>query len=87
MTRAVARICLGLQDTVVFHGAGIDDWAPLVVYDPGFFRPGEVDLLIGDATKAHETLGWEPKVGFRQLIETVVDADLQAERPPHHRSP
>jgi GDPmannose 4,6-dehydratase len=72
---------------VAFHRAGIDDWVPLVVQEPRFFRPAEVDLLIGDATKARETLGWEPKVGFQQLIETMVDADLQAERTPHHRTP
>ena len=110
VTRAVARISLGLQDTVALGNLDTrrdwgfaadyvdamwqmlqqpepDDWAPLVVQDPRFFRPAEVDLLIGDATKARETLGWEPRVGFKQLIETMVNADLEAERTPHHRTP
>ena len=42
-------------------------------------RPAEVDLLIADASKAREKLGWEPKVSFKELIEMMVDADLAAE--------
>jgi GDPmannose 4,6-dehydratase len=49
--------------------------------DPRFFRPAEVDLLIGDASKAKRVLGWQPKVKFEQLAEMMVDADLElAER-------
>jgi GDPmannose 4,6-dehydratase len=52
-----------------------------VVVDPQYFRPAEVDLLLGDARKAEEKLGWKPKVGFRQLVTMMVDADLElAER-------
>lgn len=48
----------------------------LVSIDPQFFRPAEVDLLLGDATKARQKLGWSPHVSFRQLVEMMVDADL-----------
>ncbi|OAA20965.1 GDP-mannose 4,6 dehydratase, partial [Frankia sp. EI5c] len=47
--------------------------------DPRFFRPAEVDVLVGDASKAREVLGWKPRVGFRELIEMMVDADLATE--------
>jgi GDPmannose 4,6-dehydratase len=53
------------------------DWNKYVVQDQRFFRPAEVDLLIGDASKAGRTLGWEPKTTFKQLIEQIVDSDLQ----------
>jgi GDPmannose 4,6-dehydratase len=129
VTRAVARIALGLQETVAlgnlearrdwgfagdyveamwlmlqqdtaddyvistgethsirelldvsFARVGISDWEKHVVQDPRFFRPAEVDLLIGDATYARERLGWKPRVEFRSLIEMMVDSDLEAER-------
>jgi GDPmannose 4,6-dehydratase len=54
------------------------DWKLYVEIDPRYFRPTEVDLLIGDATKAREKLGWEPKVTFKQLVRIMVDADLAA---------
>jgi GDPmannose 4,6-dehydratase len=53
------------------------DWRKYVVQDPAFIRPAEVDLLIGDASKAHRQLGWEPRVGFRELVHRMVDADLE----------
>ena len=114
VTRAVARISLGLQDTialgnlearrdwghaedyvkamwamlqqdepddyvvatgsthsirelldVAFARVGINDWDKYVSQDPRFFRPAEVDLLVGDPSKAREALGWSPEVGFR----------------------
>jgi GDPmannose 4,6-dehydratase len=46
--------------------------------DPHYFRPTEVDLLLGDATKAREQLGWTAKVGFRELVHLMVDADIRA---------
>ena len=52
------------------------DWKEYVEIDPRYFRPAEVDLLIGDATKAKEKLRWEPKVSFKQLVRIMVDADL-----------
>jgi GDPmannose 4,6-dehydratase len=61
---------------VAFHRIGISDWSSYVSYDKQYERPAEVDLLIGDASKAREVLGWEPSVDFRQLIEMMVDSDL-----------
>lgn len=60
---------------VAFARAGLD-WQKYVKLDPAFIRPAEVDLLLADATRAREQLGWTPTVGFRQLIEMMVDADL-----------
>ncbi|MCW2744395.1 MAG: GDP-mannose 4,6-dehydratase [Mycobacterium sp.] len=129
ITRAVARISLGVQDTVAlgnlearrdwgfagdyvdamwrmlqqdtpddyvvatgethsigelldiaFARAGIDDWSKHVVQDPRFFRPAEVDLLIGDAAKAKDKLGWTPTVDFPQLINMMVDNDVATEQ-------
>ena len=56
------------------------DWKRYVKIDENYYRPTEVDLLIGDASKAKRQLGWAPKVGFRELITMMVDADLAAER-------
>jgi GDPmannose 4,6-dehydratase len=61
-----------------FAAAGISDWSPYVEQDPRFFRPAEVDLLIGDASKARTVLGWEPKVGFLELVQMMVESDLAA---------
>ncbi|MDT3438300.1 MULTISPECIES: GDP-mannose 4,6-dehydratase [unclassified Pseudofrankia] len=129
VTRAVARIALGLQDSITlgnlesrrdwgfagdyvdamwrmlqqdepddyviatgethsirellqasFARVGIDDWEPYVKQDPRFFRPAEVDLLVGDPSKAMDKLGWKPTVTFTALIDMMVDADLALER-------
>lgn len=60
---------------VAFDHAGLN-WRDYVVIDPKFVRPAEVDLLLGDCTKAKENLGWELEVGFEQLIKMMVDSDL-----------
>jgi GDPmannose 4,6-dehydratase len=52
------------------------DWRDYVELDPKYLRPAEVDLLIGDASKAKRVLGWEPKVSFRELVRLMVDADV-----------
>ncbi len=52
------------------------DWEKYVVMDERFMRPAEVDLLIGDPAKAHQVLGWKPKMPFPELVHTMVDADL-----------
>jgi GDPmannose 4,6-dehydratase len=64
----------------VFSRLGLD-WSQHVEIDPRYFRPTEVDELCGDATKVRETLGWQPRVGFEELVAMMVDADLDlAER-------
>lgn len=129
ITRAVARIALGLQDTITlgnldarrdwgfagdyveamwlmlqqdeaddyvvatgavnsvrdlldiaFGRVGITDWSDRVLQDPRFFRPAEVELLIGDPAKARDKLGWEPKVDFPALVAMMVDHDLEEQR-------
>jgi GDPmannose 4,6-dehydratase len=57
------------------------DWEQYVVVDPRFYRPAEVDLLVGDPTKARTVLGWEPETSFERLVETMVQADLERLRP------
>ena len=52
------------------------DWEKYVVVDERFFRPAEVDLLVGDPSKAREVLGWKPKTTFDELVTGMVDADL-----------
>ncbi len=64
---------------LAFAEVGIDDWTPYVRQDPKFLRPAEVDLLIGDASKAKEQLGWEPEVSFPQLVKMMVEHDLEVE--------
>ena len=61
---------------VAFRCAGLD-WQQYVKIDPAFLRPAEVDLLVGDATKARTVLGWAPRVTFQGLVEMMVRADLE----------
>lgn len=65
---------------IAFAHVGISDWERYVYQDPQFLRPAEVDLLIGDSQKARDTLGWAPKVSFKQLVEMMVEADLEREK-------
>ncbi|HEX7041618.1 MAG TPA: GDP-mannose 4,6-dehydratase [Patescibacteria group bacterium] len=66
---------------LAFKAVGIDDWQKYVISDhPKHVRPAEVDLLIGDASKAKKVLGWEPKTKFNQLVEMMVKADLEREK-------
>jgi len=73
-THSVRELC-----QIAFSHAGLD-WQDHVVVDPALVRPAEVDLLIGDASKARRVLGWAGKHSFRQLIEMMVDADVAAVR-------
>ena len=70
-----------IEDLVqrAFAEVGIDNWADYVRQDPKFLRPAEVDLLIGDSTKARTVLGWEPEVDFPALVKMLVAHDLQRE--------
>ncbi len=71
-THSVRELC---QEAFGYLGL---DWERYVVSDPRFYRPAEVDLLVGDASKARRVLGWEPTVSFRELVRMMVDADLAA---------
>ncbi len=65
---------------VAFRIAGYDDWEPYVTHDTRFDRPAEVDLLMGDATKARTKLGWKPKVSFEELVRMMYESDLASEQ-------
>ncbi len=73
-THSVRELC-----ELAFARVGLD-WQKFVVQDERFMRPAEVDLLVADATKARQRLGWTPNVDFRQLVERMVDADLARHR-------
>ena len=73
-THSVRRLC-----EVAFGSLGLN-YEDYVVIDEKFYRPAEVDLLIGDCSKARDKLGWEPKVNFEALISMMVEADLEALR-------
>jgi len=62
------------------------DWKKYVEIDPRYFRPTEVDVLLGDASKAKRVLGWKPRVHFNELVRLMVDADLEAETQKPHTS-
>ncbi|MFN2529386.1 MAG: GDP-mannose 4,6-dehydratase [Candidatus Baltobacteraceae bacterium] len=61
---------------IAFEAAGLGNYEPFVKSDPRFMRPAEVDLLIGDPSKARKQLGWVPEVSFEELVETMVKADI-----------
>jgi len=75
-------ICTGETHTirefldVAFSHIGIDDWSNLVVQDPEFYRPAEVDYLRGDCSKANNILGWKPENSFEDLVKRMVDYDI-----------
>jgi GDPmannose 4,6-dehydratase len=66
-------------ETLVDHAfrAADLDWHDHVVTDAAFIRPAEVDRLCADASKARDELGWEPKIGFEELVAMMVDADME----------
>lgn len=78
-------IATGTQHTVgdlvevAFAHVGLD-WRQYVSQDPSLIRPAEVETLLGDASHARETLGWEPEVSFEELVQKMVDSDLTAHR-------
>ncbi|HOK05346.1 MAG TPA: GDP-mannose 4,6-dehydratase [Victivallales bacterium] len=53
------------------------DWKEYVEIDPRYFRPAEVDLLLGDSSKARKILGWQPKINFKQLVKMMIDSDMK----------
>jgi GDPmannose 4,6-dehydratase len=77
-TWSVRQLC-----EIAFECAGLN-WEDHVVFDQKFMRPAEVDLLVADPSKAKRVLGWEPKVGFRELVQMMYDADLERHRAAGH---
>ncbi|MEC7226558.1 MAG: GDP-mannose 4,6-dehydratase [Candidatus Latescibacterota bacterium] len=75
-------IATGIDRTIgdfcraAFEHVGLD-WEEHVVVDPKFFRPAEVNILLGDGTKAKEKLGWEPEISFEEMVQMMVDRDLE----------
>jgi GDPmannose 4,6-dehydratase len=87
--RTFVEHAAGLLDLrIEWRGTGVDEQAvdvktgkPIVRIDPRYFRPTEVDTLLGDSSKARRELGWQPSVGFDELVREMVMADLRlAER-------
>jgi GDPmannose 4,6-dehydratase len=77
-THSVQRLC-----EIAFEAAGLD-WRDHVTIDERFFRPAEVDLLVGDSERAREMLGWVPEVTFEQMVQNMVEADIDlVRRQPH----
>jgi GDPmannose 4,6-dehydratase len=70
-TRTIREFC-----QVAFDRAGLD-WEKYVVIDERFFRPAEVNILLGDAAKASKTLGWKPETSFEKMVQLMVDHDLE----------
>ncbi len=68
---------------VAFACVNIDDWRDLVVVDPEFYRPSEVDYLCGDSRKAKKELGWSPQTGFKELVQTMVKSDIKLSQENH----
>ena len=73
-TRSVREFC-----EEAFGCAGLD-WKEHVKVDPKYFRPAEVDVLLGDSTKARKVLGWQPRVTFKELVRLMVEADMEGQR-------
>jgi GDPmannose 4,6-dehydratase len=69
-THTVRQFC---QEAFGYLGL---DWEQYVMVDPKLYRPAEVDLLVGDYSKAKRVLGWEPSVNFQELVRIMVDADM-----------
>jgi GDPmannose 4,6-dehydratase len=75
-THSVREFC-----RIAFEAAGLGSFEQYVRTDPRFMRPAEVDLLIGDPSKAKRVLGWEPEVSFEELVTMMVEADIDRLRP------
>lgn len=69
-THSVEEFC-----KVAFEYAGLEDYSKYIEVDPRFYRPAEVDILLGDASKAKELLGWSPEISFTDLVKMMVEGD------------
>ena len=82
---SVAQICvdeIGLVKDVSGRSKKLENWIgkPIVKVDERYFRPAEVETLLGDATKAKTTLGWEPKISFDQLVSEMIESDINDQK-------
>jgi GDPmannose 4,6-dehydratase len=80
----VERAFAHVGTEIEWRGAGVDEIGyragtdeKVVCVDPHYFRPSEIDVLLGDPTKARTVLGWKPKVGFAELVKEMVNHDLK----------
>ena len=83
----IEETCKCLDIDIEWRGTGVDEKGVnrkngkiIIEIDPVYFRPAEVDILLGDYSKAKTKLGWEPKTKFKELVKLMVDADLESER-------
>ena len=74
-THSVAEFC-----ELAFRHVGIDNWRRYVKVDEALLRPADVDLLVGDPSKARRCLNWQPEVTFEGLVKLMVEADLELEQ-------
>jgi GDPmannose 4,6-dehydratase len=74
-THTIREFC---EETFSYLGM---DYSKYVEIDAKYYRPAEVDVLQGDASKARKILGWEPKVRFKELVRIMVDAEMRGEEP------
>ena len=61
-----------------FRYAGLDNWKEYIAIDPHYYRPTEVNFLVGDSAKAKQQLDWQPKIGFKELVKIMIDSDFRA---------
>jgi GDPmannose 4,6-dehydratase len=72
--------CYSIRDFLneAFSVVGISDWSPYIKQDPRFMRPAEVDVLVGDNSKARDKLNWKPKTSFKDLVKIMVENDINS---------
>jgi GDP-D-mannose dehydratase len=72
--------CYSIRDFLneAFLAIGVQDWSPYVKQDPKFMRPAEVDVLVGDNSKAREQLNWKPRTSFKDLVKIMVENDINS---------
>ena len=62
---------------MAFKVIGIEDWDRYIKYDARYMRPAEVDMLVGDSSKAHKILGWKPKTSIQEMVRRMVNNDIK----------
>ena len=70
---------VGVVDTIQGQSGSLTEWIgkPIVKVDERYFRPAEVETLLGDSSKAQKLLGWKPKIFFDQLVSEMIDSDIE----------